>query len=87
MMGRRLGKQLARRGAPLVAHVDVDVKKIGKTLHGRPIISRDELLGWWSRYHNPVILAAVGARGGRALIREYLESLGLQEGRDWWGAA
>ena len=87
MMGRRLSKQLVRCAAPLVAHVDVDVKKIGKTLRGLPIISRDELLAFWSGYQNPVILTAVGARGSRPLIREYLESLGLQEGQDWWSAA
>jgi glycosyltransferase involved in cell wall biosynthesis len=87
MMGRRLGKQLARCAAPLVAHVDVDVKKIGKTLRGLPIISRDELPEWWSCYQNPVVVTAVGARGSRPLIREYLESLDLKEGQDWWSAA
>jgi hypothetical protein len=34
-----------------------------------------------------VVLAAVGARGARALIREQLTTMGLQEGEDWWAVA
>jgi cellulose synthase/poly-beta-1,6-N-acetylglucosamine synthase-like glycosyltransferase len=87
MMGRRLGKQLQRAGAPLAAFIDIDPKKIGHTRRGLPILSPEELPGVWQRYANPVILAAVGARGARALIRQRLNSFGFVEGRDWWGAA
>ena len=87
MVGRRLGKQLARLGAPLVAFVDIDPRKIGHTRRGLPILPPEALLDWRARYANPVILAAVGARGARLLIRQRLADMGLQEGRDWWSAA
>jgi glycosyltransferase involved in cell wall biosynthesis len=87
MMGRRLSKQLIRRGAPVAAFIDVDPKKIGRTRRGFPIIPPDDLPAWWKRYANPVVLAAVGARGARRLIRNQLEQFGLREGHDWWGVA
>lgn len=87
MTGRRLSKHLGRQGAPLVAFVDVDEHKIGRTRRGLPIISPNDLPAWWARYQKPVLLAAVGSRGARVLIRERLNSLGLREGEDWWGVA
>ena len=87
MMGRRLGKQLQYNQVPLEAFVDIDPKKIGRTRRGKPIISPDDLLVWWGRFQKPALLAAVGARGARVLIRTRLEKLGLVEGRDWWAAA
>lgn len=87
MAGRRLGKQLSRQGAPLVAYFDIDPRKIGRTRRGLPILPPEALLDWWARYANPVILATVGARGARPLVRQRLANMGLQEGRDWWGAA
>jgi hypothetical protein len=87
MMGRRLGKQLQRQDLPLVAFVDIDPKKIGRQRRGQPIIAPEELLAWWRRYQKPALLAAVGARGARPLIRARLEELGLVEGQDWWAAA
>lgn len=87
MVGRRLGKQLARLGAPLVAYVDIDPRKIGRTRRGLPILPPEALPDWWERFSNPLVLAAVGARGARLLIRQRLTDLGLVEGRDWWSAA
>jgi cellulose synthase/poly-beta-1,6-N-acetylglucosamine synthase-like glycosyltransferase len=87
MMGRRLSKHLLNEGAPLKAFVDIDPRKIGRTRRGLPILSPDELPAWWERYREPVLLATVGARGARSLIRDRLEALGLREGRDWWSAA
>ncbi len=87
MMGRRLSKQLSRQGCPLVAFVDIDPRKIGRTRRSIPIISPEDLVDWWQRYTHPVLLAAVGARGARQLIRERLNSLGLREARDWWSVA
>jgi glycosyltransferase involved in cell wall biosynthesis len=87
MVGRRLSKHLIRQGAPLTAFVDVDPDKIGRTRRGLPILSSEDLPGWWNKSPNPVVLAAVGARGARTLIRQHLTESGLQEGRDWWGVA
>ncbi|MDH5505666.1 MAG: glycosyltransferase [Anaerolineae bacterium] len=87
MMGRRLSKHLLREGAPLVVFVDIDPRKIGNTRRGLPIIAPEDLMDWWARFQNPVVLAAVGARGARALIRKRLNDFGLSEGQDWWGVA
>ena len=87
MMGRRLSKQLCRQGVPLVAFIDVDPQKIGRTRRGLPVLPADALPELLGRFHRPVVLAAVGARGARQLIRRQLNSLGLLEGVDWWSAA
>ncbi len=87
MMGRRLAKQLERQNVPIVAFVDIDPKKIGRTRRGKPIIAPDALDSVWARHQNPALLASVGARGARLLIRERLVNLGYIEGQDWWAAA
>ena len=87
MMGRRLAKQLERQDVLLAACVDIDPKKIGRTKRGKPIIAPDALQDEWSRHQNPALLAAVGARGARLLIRERLNNSGYIEGKDWWAAA
>ncbi|MFM8322677.1 MAG: glycosyltransferase [Chloroflexota bacterium] len=87
MVGRRLGRQLLRLGLPLAAFIDIDPRKIGSTRHGRPVIAPDALLELWRASPQPALLAAVGARGARQIIRARLEALGLVEGRDWWSAA
>lgn len=87
MMGRRTSKHLVREGVPLVAFVDIAPKKIGRTLRGLPITSPERLMDWWGNYEHPALLAAVGARGARELIRERLRGFGLVEGEDWWGVA
>lgn len=87
MHGRRLSKHLIRAGVPVSAFVDIDPNKIGRTRYNRPILSPDALPDWWQKAENPAVLAAVGARGARQLIRERLESFGLKEGVDWWAAA
>ncbi len=88
MTGRRLSKHLIREEhQPVAAFVDIDPQKIGRTRRGRPIIPREELMDWWGRYENPVLLAAVRARRARPLIRAKLEEFGLVEGENWWAAA
>jgi len=87
MMGRRLSKHLLRQGVPLTAFVDIDPAKIGRTRWRLPIISPEELPAWWQAAEYPAVLAAVGARGARQLIRQHLNQLGLREARDWWSVA
>ncbi len=87
MVGRRLTKQLEGQNAPLAVFVDIDPLKIGRSRRGLPIIAPEELTDWWKRFSCPILLAAVGARGARQLIRHRLEQMGLREGRDWWGVA
>jgi glycosyltransferase involved in cell wall biosynthesis len=86
-MGRRISKHLLRENVPVEAFVDVDPRKIGRELRGRRVISRERLAEWMRAEDRPLLLAAVGSRGARALIREYLGGLGLREGVDWWAVA
>lgn len=86
-MGRRISKHLLRNGAQLQAFLDIDPKKIGRTLRGLPILELDEFPGLWREAGNPALLAAVGSRGARALIRERLINWNLEEGSDWWAVA
>ncbi len=86
-MGRRISKHLLREGAPLVAFIDVDPKKIGRERRGRPIYAAEDLPDLWAGLEAPILLAAVGARGARKLIREQLSRLGFLEGEDWWAVA
>ena len=86
-MGRRLAKHLQRGGAPLKAFIDIDPRKLGRERRGCPIVSPDALPELWRRYRHPAVLACVGSRGARALIRHQLAAVGLYEGSDWWAAA
>jgi glycosyltransferase involved in cell wall biosynthesis len=87
MIGRRISKHLLRQGLPLVAFIDIDPRKIGRTRRGLPIFAPEELPSCWGSYQQPALLAGVGARGARAIIRGRLTALGLREGIDWWGVA
>lgn len=87
MIGRRLSKHLLRNNNPLVAFIDVDKAKIGRTLRELPIISPEALSDSLAKYRRTIILSAVGARGARLKIREFLAGSGLSEGRDWLAVA
>jgi len=87
MTGRRLSKHLMREGVSLAAFVDIDPKKIGGTLRNLPVLAPEDLPNWLNQYAEPKVLAAVGARGARQLIRQRLNVIGLQEGQNWWGVA
>jgi FlaA1/EpsC-like NDP-sugar epimerase len=87
MTGRRLSKHLVREGVPVAGYIDVDPKKIGGTLRGKPIYSKDELQKVWAGYNRPLLLTAVRARKARPLIRESLQELRFEEETHWLAAA
>jgi glycosyltransferase involved in cell wall biosynthesis len=87
MLGRRLSKHLLRQGVPLSAFIDIDPRKIGRTRRGLPILGPEKLAGWWREQSQPALLAAVGSRGAREIIRANLRKLGLLEAEDWWAVA
>jgi len=86
-MGKRLSKHLLREGARLIAFIDIDSKKIGRTRRGIPIYAPDSLPRLLEAGQRVRLLSAVGSRGARPEIRQHLKGLGLVEGVDWWCAA
>lgn len=75
--GRRLARELEQHGLRIACFVDVDPNKIGSTARGRPIVSPNALDS-----ASDHVIAAVGARGARALIRADLIARGFVEGHD-----
>lgn len=80
--GRRLARALTAAGVLITGFIDVDPDKIGRTAQGVPIAAPCTLAP--ARH---VVVAAVGARGARALIRGELEARGFVEGESAWLAA
>lgn len=80
--GRRLARCLEAHGVRFAQVVDIDPGKIGRTLRGAPIVTMDAL-----DPSTDCVVAAVGARGARALIRPALTERGFREGVDAWFAA
>lgn len=87
MTGRRLSKHLSRQAVPLKGFIDIDPRKIGRSLRGLPIYAPSDLPELWNSNRSLALIAAVGSRGARQLIRRQLTGLGLVEGGDYWCAA
>jgi glycosyltransferase involved in cell wall biosynthesis len=85
--GRRLSKLLLLEGIHPSAYIDVDPRKIGRTLQSALILAPQQLPSAWEKATRPALIVAVGARGARPLIRAWLEQFVLQEGQDWWFCA
>ncbi len=80
---RKRADLLQEHGIEIAAYVDIDPKKIGKRVNGRPVISRDEL----PSPGNCFVLSYVGSHGASRIIREFLEQRGYRMGRDFLLAA
>jgi len=80
-IGRDWTRDLLRAGIDVPRVIDIDPKKIGRTIaDGRvKVVSPDEGLS----KRTGLILGAVGARGARDLIRARLLKESLAEGRDF----
>jgi glycosyltransferase involved in cell wall biosynthesis len=76
--GRAWQRLLAGAGISVSSWVDVDPRKIGRYLHGAPVIATDQLLAQRGR-----ILVAIGVRGAREQFRELALPMGLKEGLDF----
>jgi glycosyltransferase involved in cell wall biosynthesis len=83
--GRALSRWLIDEGVGIAAFIDIDPDKIGRRARGRPIEPPERL----GRLLTPrtKVLAAVGSRGARKLIRERLNAFELKEGADYWCVA
>lgn len=76
-VGKAMARALLDEGARLAAFVDLDPRKIGQTIHGVSVLSRDEGLRLRGRTFG---LAAVGQPGAREELREALRVAGWSEG-------
>ncbi len=82
-VGKRWLRELPDFDVTVEAVVDLHPRKIGRRIHAAPVIPPDALAEHWQRLDDPFLLAAVGARGARIEIREYLDGLGLRELDDY----
>ena len=80
--GKRLARELALHGFEVDCFVDIDPRKLGAHSRGRSIMPPDGL-----DPRSDVVVAAVGARGARELIRPDLLARGFVEGEDAFFAA
>jgi hypothetical protein len=76
--GRAWQRLLDAEGITVSKWIDVDRRKIGRILHGAPVVSTAHLLEL-----NSKILVAIGVRGAREQFRELALPLGLKEGVDY----
>ena len=67
--------------------MDIDPRKIGRTRRGLPVLAPADLPALRQRCPGLLILAAVGTRGARPIVRARFEGYGLREGEDWLLAA
>jgi len=77
-IGKAWSRSLGAAGHGVAAFVDVDPARIGRRLHGAPIVD----VAGAGAFRGPLHLAAVGQLGARERIRQAARELGLVEGRD-----
>ena len=75
--GRAWHRILLESGIQVAAWVDVDPKKIGRQLHGAPVLATGDLTR-----NGTKLLMTVGARGARAVVRQTSRQAGFVEGTD-----
>ena len=80
---RKRADLLLDYGVRIAAYVDVDPRKIGKPIHGVPVLSRDEMPGPGACFALPFV-ASVGARED---IAAFLEARGFVLGTHYLPAA
>lgn len=71
-------RQLATAGIRVSHWLDVDPRKIGRTLHGAPVTRPEDL-----KLADRKMIVAIGVRGAREQFRSVSEKLGWQEGVDF----
>jgi glycosyltransferase involved in cell wall biosynthesis len=81
--GKAFARALIGAGTPLAAFVEVDPRKLGKRIHGAPVVPVEEAGG----FPGTLALGAVAGAAGRARVREEAAALGLLEGRDFVAVA
>ena len=80
---RKRAEHLCTHGIRIAAYVDIDPRKIGQTIHGRPVLSPEAVPPAGSCF----VLAYVASRGARDDIRRRLAAQGHVEGEHFLCAA
>jgi glycosyltransferase involved in cell wall biosynthesis len=70
---------LTAHGVRIAAYLDVDPRKVSRTVHGRPVLHRDQVPGPGECF----VLSAVGSHGAREDIAAFLEARGFVLGESW----
>jgi hypothetical protein len=78
--GKNLTDCIREHGLEVEAFVDISPRRIGGTARGRPVIPPGALLSLRNEKGRMPVLAAVRSRGGRQVVKDSLEALGLV---DW----
>ena len=81
--GKALARELLATGTPVAAFVEVDPRKIGKRIHGAPVVPV-ECAG---DFPGTLALGAVSGPEGRERLRGLATDLGLSEGKDFVATA
>jgi glycosyltransferase involved in cell wall biosynthesis len=81
--GKAFARELLAAGTPLAAFAEVDPRKLGKRIHGAPVVPVEHAAG----FPGTLALGAVSGPEGRARVRELAAGLGLHEGKDFVAVA
>ena len=87
---KRFARELEARGRRVAGWFELDPRKIGQRIYGAQVYSYDDLPGLFppgQSTKQPHILAAVGVKGARQIIRDLFLSEGLVEGLDFTSVA
>ncbi len=77
--GRAWSRALTKEGIRVACWADVDPRKVGRMLHGAPVVSHREITAG----NGTKVLATVGTRGAREHLRKWAANAGFTEGRDF----
>ena len=79
-VGKAWLKAFLAEGIPVRCLVEVNPRKIGKQIHGVPVVRSEDLA---CMEETGLILGAVGQKGARESVRANLNPLGFREGEDY----
>ncbi|MEW5773432.1 MAG: glycosyltransferase [Thermodesulfobacteriota bacterium] len=80
---RKRMELLTGHGVRIAAYLDVDPRKIGHAVQGRPVLHRDQVPGPEECF----VLSCVASHGAREDIAAFLEGRGFALGKNWLPAA
>jgi len=77
--GRKAMRHLREQGVRILRIFDIDPKKIGRVLHGSPILALDEL----PAFREELTLVALGSREAKREVERWMKAHGFEEDADY----